>query len=88
MADRMIDRRGPPLVLIPGIQGRWEWMRPAVDALAKHFRVISFSLCRRADQRLRFDPALGFDNYVAQVDACSTQADVERAVIAASRTAA
>ena len=29
----MIDiGTGPPLVLIPGLQGRWEWMRPAVDA--------------------------------------------------------
>ena len=24
---------GPPLVLIPGIQGRWEYLRPAIDAL-------------------------------------------------------
>ena len=31
----MTDRgAGPPLVLVPGIQGRWEWMAPAVDALA------------------------------------------------------
>ena len=22
-----------PIVIIPGIQGRWEWMRPAIDAL-------------------------------------------------------
>ena len=30
---------GAPLVLIPGIQGRWEWMRPSVDALARDNRV-------------------------------------------------
>ena len=24
-----------PIVIIPGIQGRWEWMRPAIDALAR-----------------------------------------------------
>ena len=35
---------GPPLVLIPGIQGRWEYARPTVDALAAHFRVLTFSL--------------------------------------------
>jgi len=35
---------GPPLVLIPGIQGRWEWMRPAIDALATRHRVYTFSL--------------------------------------------
>ena len=31
----MIDvGNGPPLVLIPGMQGRWEWMQPTVNALA------------------------------------------------------
>jgi len=25
---------GPPLVLIPGVQGRWEYSRGIVDALA------------------------------------------------------
>ena len=35
---------GRPIVLIPGIQGRWEWMQPAVAALAVRFRVITFSL--------------------------------------------
>jgi pimeloyl-ACP methyl ester carboxylesterase len=35
---------GPPLVLIPGIQGRWEWMMPTIDALARTHRVLSFSL--------------------------------------------
>ena len=35
---------GPALVLIPGLQGRWEYMRATVDALAASFRVITFSL--------------------------------------------
>ena len=35
---------GSPLVLVPGIQGRWEWMRPAVDALARRLRVLTFTL--------------------------------------------
>jgi len=35
---------GPALVLIPGLQGRWEYMRAAVDALSASFRVITFSL--------------------------------------------
>ena len=34
-----------PLVIIPGIQGRWEWMRPAIDALrAECGNVSTFSL--------------------------------------------
>jgi pimeloyl-ACP methyl ester carboxylesterase len=36
--------QGPPLVVIPGIQGRWEWMRPSIDALAATHRVLTFSL--------------------------------------------
>ena len=31
----IVDKgHGTPIVLIPGVQGRWEWMRPTVDALA------------------------------------------------------
>jgi pimeloyl-ACP methyl ester carboxylesterase len=35
---------GPPLVLIPGIQGRWEWMETTARALAPRFRVLMSSL--------------------------------------------
>ena len=31
--------RGQPLVLIPGLQGRWEYLRPTIDALAGDFHV-------------------------------------------------
>ncbi len=31
-------------MLIPGIQGRWEWMEPTVEALAREYRVITASL--------------------------------------------
>jgi 3-oxoadipate enol-lactonase len=47
-----------PLVLIPGIQGRWEFMRPSVDALSADFRVLTFSL--RSDAR-------SIDDYAQQV---------------------
>jgi len=33
-----------PLVLIPGIQGRWEWMAPTIDALGATHQVLTFSL--------------------------------------------
>src|SRR5262245_57373471 len=33
-----------PIVIIPGIQGRWEWMRPAIDALRSEGDVSTFSL--------------------------------------------
>jgi 3-oxoadipate enol-lactonase len=35
---------GYPVVIIPGIQGRWEWMSPTVEALQAGHRVITFSL--------------------------------------------
>ena len=42
---QMITRGiGYPVVLIPGIQGRWEWMAPTVEALQAGHRVITFSL--------------------------------------------
>lgn len=65
---------GPPLVLIPGVQGRWEWMKPAVDALAARCRVITFSLADEPTCGGRFDDRVGFWCYVEQVadamDAC------------------
>jgi pimeloyl-ACP methyl ester carboxylesterase len=36
--------RGRAVVVIPGIPGRWEWLRPAIDALATRFRVFSLSV--------------------------------------------
>jgi pimeloyl-ACP methyl ester carboxylesterase len=35
---------GFPVLLIPGIPGRWEWMRPTIEALTAGHRVITASL--------------------------------------------
>lgn len=72
---------GSPIVLIPGIQGRWEWMKPAVDALAQRCRVITFSLADERSAAGSFDAANGFDSYVEQVRAALDQADVKAAAI-------
>jgi len=72
---------GPPLVLIPGIQGRWEYLRPAIDALAQSFRVLTFPLCGERGCDLRFDRALGFDNDARQVLALLDARGIERATI-------
>ncbi len=65
----MIDTgSGPPLVLLPGIQGRWEWMQPAIDALARHCRVVSFSLCGERGTGVRLTTRQGFDAHVEHVD--------------------
>jgi pimeloyl-ACP methyl ester carboxylesterase len=73
--------QGPPLVLIPGIQGRWEYLGPAIEALARSFRVLTFPLCGERDGGLRFDPALGFDNDARQVLALLDQRGIERATV-------
>jgi pimeloyl-ACP methyl ester carboxylesterase len=64
----IIDRgTGTPVVLIPGIQGRWEWMGPAVDALSKQCRVITFSLADEPTSGARFDESAGVWSYVEHV---------------------
>jgi pimeloyl-ACP methyl ester carboxylesterase len=63
---------GPPVVIVPGIQGRWEWMKPGIDALARRCRVITFSLA---------DDAFTFDAYVEQVRAAMDACGLERAAI-------
>ena len=64
----IVDRgEGTPVVLIPGIQGRWEWMRPTVDVLAKYCRVITFSLADEPTSGASFDESAGVWSYVQHV---------------------
>lgn len=78
----MIDRgSGVPVVLVPGIQGRWEWMAPAVDALAEHCRVLTFSLCDEPSSGFDCDPARGLDNYLAQIDEALSRARLADALV-------
>jgi pimeloyl-ACP methyl ester carboxylesterase len=79
---KIIDQgSGPPVVLVPGIQGRWEWMRPAVDALAKRCRVITFSLADEPTCGGRFDEATGFWCYVEQIAEAMEAKGLEQATI-------
>ena len=56
----VIDRgSGAALVVIPGIQGRWEYAEPAIEALAERFRVISFALAGERSSGFPFDEARG-----------------------------
>src|SRR2546426_11939863 len=72
---------GPPLVLIPGVQGRWEYLQPTIDALARSFRVLTFSLAGERRSGTAFEPALGIDNYTRQVVATLDRAGAEDAAI-------
>ena len=81
---KLIDRgNGPALVLIPGLQGRWEYMRPAVDALSVSFRVLTFSLDDAdASHGRNSEPnASGLDQYAEYVASLMSSASVERATI-------
>jgi len=72
---------GTPVVIIPGIQGRWEWMKPGVDALAPRCQVITFSLADEPSCGGRFDDETGFDCYVEQVRDALDAAGLEKATI-------
>jgi 3-oxoadipate enol-lactonase len=78
----VIERgKGPALVLVPGIQGRWQYHAPAIAALSRHFRVITFSLSGERGSDHVFDGALGLDNYVDQIDRALAAARLDRAII-------
>ena len=78
---RLVDRgSGVPIVLVPGIQGRWEWMSPAVEALAGRCRVITFSLADEPSAEFRTQRT-GFDAYVEQIAAALDTLRIQRAVI-------
>ena len=78
----MVDvGQGPPLVLLPGIQGRWEWIAPAVRALAARCRVIAFSFPGEPDSACAHDPAAGFEMFVRQIDLMLDRAGLESAAV-------
>jgi 3-oxoadipate enol-lactonase len=55
----MFDKgSGTPIVVIPGLQGRWEWMQPPLESLSSYARVVSYSLAR----------AERFEDLLAQLD--------------------
>ncbi len=78
----IIDRgSGLPVVLVPGIQGRWEWMRPAVDALSRRCRIITFSLADEPTSGAPFDEGAGFDNYLRHINDVLDETGVSSAII-------
>lgn len=63
-----------PIVLIPGIQGRWEWMQPAIDTLTRHRPVLTFSL-----GDLGVDAS--FEDWSRHIDVLLTRRGASRAAI-------
>lgn len=78
----MFDQgQGPPLIVIPGVQGRWEWMKPALDELSRRCRALSYTLCGDIGSNMKFEPDLGFDNFVRQLDRLFQRTGIERAAL-------
>jgi pimeloyl-ACP methyl ester carboxylesterase len=78
----MFDKgTGAPIVVIPGIQGRWEWMRPALVHLSAHCRVISYSLCGDFGSGSRMDAELGFEAFLRQLDEVLDRAGLPQAAL-------
>jgi 3-oxoadipate enol-lactonase len=73
--------QGPALIVIPGVQGRWEWMKPALHELQKRCRAISYTLCGDIGSGAHFEPELGFDNFVRQLDGVYARAGLKQAAL-------
>ena len=79
---RIFDQgSGPPVVVVPGVQGRWEWAAPALCRLAATCRAISYSLRGDIGSGGRLQRELGFDNYVRQLDSIFDAAGISRGVL-------
>lgn len=73
------DGSGPVVIVIPGVQGRWEWMEPALRELQRTCRVISYTLHGGAAPGNGEGP--GFDAYIQQLDEVFARTGVQRAVL-------
>ena len=56
-------------------------MQPALRALSSRCRTLSYSLCGDFGSGRRLDPALGFENYLRQLDAVLDEAGLERTAL-------
>jgi pimeloyl-ACP methyl ester carboxylesterase len=79
---QLFDRgSGEPVVLVPGIQGRWEWMRPCAEGLAEEGRVLATSLPGEPGSGFQLKPEGGFDVHVDQIDAILDRAGIASTVL-------
>jgi len=72
---------GSPVIVVPGVQGRWEWFTPAFEALKSRCRTISYTLAGDIGSRRALDRSLGFENYVRQLDEIFDRAGLTRAAL-------
>jgi pimeloyl-ACP methyl ester carboxylesterase len=78
----IVDRgSGPALVLVPGIQGRWEYVRPTLDELARSFRVLTVSLSGEQASGLPLQLSAGLDNDTAAILSTLDRRRLDRALL-------
>lgn len=82
MEPRIIERgNGRPIVVVPGIQGRYEWSLPTVEALAPLGHVVTFSLADEPTSGFDWTESGGFENYLTQLHHVVRAAGGQRPVI-------
>ena len=82
MRTKIFDRgQGPTVVVVPGLHGRWEWMKPALRKLSERCRVISYSLSGDFGSGQLLNGSNGFDSYVFQLDDVLARAEVQSAMV-------
>jgi len=72
---------GPAVIVVQGLHGRWEWTRRALEALARHCRVLSYSLPGDFGSDHTYERDRGFENYMRQLADVMASARVERAAV-------
>ena len=78
----MFDKgSGPTVVVIQGLQGRWQWMTPFLEALSARCRVVAYTLAGDFGSDRRMDPDQGFDLFVRQLEDVMNGAGIERAAL-------
>jgi pimeloyl-ACP methyl ester carboxylesterase len=72
---------GTPIVVVPGITGRWEWIEPALQALTAYGRTLSYSLGGEPGSGRRARAVTSFDDLVTQLADVLDRADVPRVLV-------
>src|SRR5215831_4425030 len=78
----MFDKgSGSAIVVVQGLHGRWQWLRPFLESLAGTCRVMTYTLAGDFGADRGLDPAKGFDQYVQQLEGVIARAGVERVAL-------
>ena len=72
---------GHPVIVVPPLQGRWQWTGPLLRELARHTRTITYTLCGELGSGSRSGAPVGMDDYVKQVQEVMDEAGVKQAAL-------